>query len=287
MPKLKPEEIWALECLSEALPAGTVVKQHDDGTENSMYDLDVIYPDGRTAAVEVTTNIHRAALEFMKAVGKDGPWIEPGLDGCWVVRVQPTYSVKQLRETLPDLLRMYQAMGLEGIDATRWWEPQAGDHVARALGITTAKHMPTDGRNLGRILAEPGYDMDKMGGVVPDVGDGLPAWFGEWLVSADNNDNRAKLEASGKDEHHLFLIAAGFGNLPFGVQDMLMRNETPLPTIPLELPPEITHGWLLGTWGEGQGYAWSADAGWSLFNKMTPSIRMRSGSGSENEPTGS
>ena len=42
---LAEEEVWARDCLREALP-GCAVDQYDDNSEVSMYDLTITYPVG-------------------------------------------------------------------------------------------------------------------------------------------------------------------------------------------------------------------------------------------------
>jgi len=80
---------------------------------------------------------------------------------------------------------------------------------------------------------------------VSDTGDPLAAWLGDWIIDAKQSDNLRKLATSGKDEGHLFIIVAGLGNVPFHVTDLLIRDDVPLPTIPLPLPREVTHVWVI------------------------------------------
>src|SRR4051794_14980943 len=94
--KQRPEEQWVQRVLALALPYA-VVGQHDDGSAAGMYDIDVEYPDGRTAAVEVTAAAHPEALALWRLISKE-KWIERTLRGGWAVNVIPSANYKLLRE---------------------------------------------------------------------------------------------------------------------------------------------------------------------------------------------
>jgi hypothetical protein len=43
--------------------------------------------------------------------------------------------------------------------------------------------------------------------------------------------NLEKLARSGSEERHLFVFLPGFSDAPFGVVDLLMREDPPLPMV--------------------------------------------------------
>lgn len=75
-----------------------------------------------------------------------------------------------------------------------------------------------------------------------------------------------KLALSGRCERHAFVILPGFSLAPFGVTDMLWRDEG-VPTVAPSLPEEVTHVWLVATWDIGSGLRWSPGGGWQRFAK--------------------
>jgi hypothetical protein len=88
-----------------ALP-GSVVEQHDDGSQDSMYDLAITYPDGRAGAIEVTAAADAQQLELWKLVGRRGqPWVESTISGGWIVEILSSAKVNGLSRELPNLLR--------------------------------------------------------------------------------------------------------------------------------------------------------------------------------------
>lgn len=70
------------------------------------------------------------------------------------------------------------------------------------------------------------------------------------------------------NERHLFIVIDAFGEVPFEVTDLLMRDEAPVPERPLQLPPELTDVWIMSTWASGHGVRWSShELSWAPFVK--------------------
>jgi hypothetical protein len=268
MRPLGAEEVWARNCIREALP-GCTVNQHDDGSEPSMYDLTITYPDGHTGAVEVTAAVDAQALALWKLVRRQGkPWIEPTLAGGWLVYVKPSARAKNLIRHLPDLLRDMERGGRHVVSGDQASTDQASV-VASQLGIVQALRGPTE--HLGTIyIMPPEQPLEQMGGCSPTTGDPLARWVSEWVSNPSRADNLWKLERSGARERHLFILVPGFDSGSFAVSDLLIALDAPLPTIPPALPAEITHVWAASTWDSGDGFRWSPDVAWERFVKVEP-----------------
>jgi hypothetical protein len=267
---LRWDEQWARECVVEELPAGTRVEQNDDNSEPGMYDLKITYPDGRTAALEVTSAANPNALALGKLIYGQGRWIAPGITKAWWVDVLPTCNAKRLRKKLPALLSAFEAAGITEVDTDRLWERQPGTEPAKALDVVKARYMEATDYP-GSIYLNIHFPMEMMGGFVPDNGNALAEWISGWCIDPARPDNLAKLAHSGEGERHLFVIVVGLGSEPFAVTDMLIRDSAPPPEIDPVLPDEVTHVWIMSTWGTGSGFRWAPDAGWLRFNKMTAS----------------
>lgn len=117
------------------------------------------------------------------------------------------------------------------------------------------------------LIREP---LERVGGVVATSGDAVSLWVGEFLSAPQQADVRVKLRRSQADERHAFVILPGFNIAPFGVNDLLWREDGPLPTAPPALPEEITHVWLVATWRIGRGLRWSRVQGWQSFATDVP-----------------
>jgi hypothetical protein len=80
MSELRAEEKVVAATITATL--GLTVKQHDDGKQPGMHDLNIITADGAFAAVEVTAAADPDSIQLWKLVnGRDELWTVPGLDG--------------------------------------------------------------------------------------------------------------------------------------------------------------------------------------------------------------
>jgi hypothetical protein len=99
---------------------------------------------------------------------------------------------------------------------------------------------------------------------------GEPAkWLGPWVADPQRSDNPRKLANSGTSEGHLFILLPGLTLAPDSVVNILVEPGAPLPKGAPQLPPEVTHIWVMRTWDQGDGFRWSADEGWTRFTKVT------------------
>jgi hypothetical protein len=271
VPELLGEEVWAQACISLALP-GVAVRQHDDGSEPRMFDLEVIH-DGRiSAAVEVTQAADAQSTELWKLVNSDGRRIESDLEGGWHLSLLPSARARRIKAELPTLLRELEAAGVQQVRAAWSLNPGPFDRVATCLGIADLFQGETAyPGSIYFTIAEP---LEKSGGYAADTGNALPRWLEEWIRQPAQADNLEKLRRSGADERHLFVIFPGFSEAPFAVTDLLFRPDAPLPTIPPRLPDEVTHLWAVSTWASGLGMRWSPAIGWESFDK-NPGIEDR------------
>jgi hypothetical protein len=261
--KQRPEEQWVQRVLALALPSA-VVGQHDDGSSAGMYDIDVQYLDGRTAAVEVTAAAHPEALALWRLINKE-MWVERSLRGGWAVNLLATANYRLLRERLPTILLQLEAEGVMELRGSGR-STSTLSREANELGIVSAYQGGTE--LPGSIYPLITLPSDRTGGFVSDTGDPLAQWLSDWISEPKRSDNLRKLSASSRDERHLFVIVAGLGDVPFQVTDLLIRNDARLPTIPLILPPEITHVWVMSTWSAGLGFRWSPSPEWQTFDKL-------------------
>ena len=140
------EERRAAELLKELL-GGDYVPRDTDGAQG-MHDFDLQLDDGRTFAIEVTTDTSRVDRAFQDQINRISPLEMPGLTRVWRVDVstpgdspddqQASHRrVKALQTQLPDILRQ-----LEGAELTTLRvppSPHRDNHEAqgrlRELGV--------------------------------------------------------------------------------------------------------------------------------------------------------
>lgn len=264
MAELRSEERWVKACIEGAL-SGVEVRQFDDGSLDGMHDLDIVYPDGSAAAVEVTAAADADSVELRKLMNDvDARWQEPGLAGGWQVRLLPSARARKLRSELPRLLRELEEKGLTDV---RGDISTADPLAARATDLRIVQARQSGTGHPGSIYVTLELPPDKAGGTVPSSGNPLAVWIGDWLVEPAQADNPRKLGRSGAGERHLFVIVPGFTTAPAAAADLLILPGAPMPEIAPSLPPEVTHIWAMSTWSTADGFRWSPDRDWARFRK--------------------
>ena len=140
------EERRAAELLKELL-GGEYTPRDIDGAQG-MHDFDLRLDDGRTFAVEVTTDTSRVDRAFQDQINRISPLEVPGLTRVWLVDLatpgdgpddqQASHRrVKALQALLPDILRQLEGAGLTELSVPP--SPHRDNHEAqgklRDLGV--------------------------------------------------------------------------------------------------------------------------------------------------------
>ncbi len=231
-----------------------------------MYDLEVHYLDGSFAAVEVVAAADADAIELWNLVNDSGKWTLPMLVGGWMVELRLNARANVLRAELQGFLETLEAQGVRALRPGR--RPRTvNEDFADFLGIRSLLQTGTD--SPGSVYFTLHLPAERSGGMVADDGNALATWIGLWLGEDNQQDVVQKLRRAETDERHAFVLLPAFTTAHFGVVDLLMRRNAPLPTEPPSLPDAITHVWAASTWTMGDGFRWSASRGWTRFEKLT------------------
>jgi hypothetical protein len=92
-------------CIREALP-GCSIKLHDDNSMASMYDLKIVYPDGRTGAVKVTAAADPSRTGQWQEIRKHSLICQDtDLIGGWLVHLLTPARIRDLGKEPVNLLR--------------------------------------------------------------------------------------------------------------------------------------------------------------------------------------
>ena len=256
------EEAWAEAMIGAHL--GLRVVEHDDGSASGMYDLTIFLPGGAYAAAEVTSCADPESIETWNLMnGDDDKWLFPELRGGWLVTVNPSARVKTLRKDLPKFL-----LQLERAEITETRSPRTPEWVqstCRSLGVCTAYQGGTD--RPGSVYLTIELSPERSGGFVPPDGDSVARWIGGFLREPQQQDVADKLQRSGYDQRHAFVFVPGFTAAPWPIPYLLTSERPPVPNMPPDLPPAITHVWVVSTWTTATGLYWSPDTGWGNFSK--------------------
>jgi hypothetical protein len=273
MPPLRADEEWARIAIEAA--TGVPVTQHDDGSKPAMHDLDLQVPGQAPAAVEVSGAVDELAADLWNVANRNGRWIAPDLAGGWFVYVDPYARRRRgtlLHRDLPRFLRELEELGVTEYPAATV-EASRLEPSAAQLHVVRARQNRTDYR--GSIYVQPELPADQWTGFVQPNGDAIATWVGDFLPDDERADVRRKLAASGAALRHAFVVVAALPGVPFSVTEGLIRNDTAVPTIPPELPNDITHVWIASAWSSGMGFHWDPDIGWTTFSRGGGRVPLR------------
>lgn len=236
---LSSQEKFAALVVADAV--GARAEAHDVEGRQGAVDVVLSYPDGREAALEVTSQAG-AGVQQRNALTRN----EVPNPGKWTWHV----TIGSVRD-LPELLERY----------------------ARIIAVSEAHQIPNPSRLYTRDLPSTDFEwlMDSsvtMSGL-PDVAAGkrpnrqwirilpeaqgggvdeklafLPEALAEILSLPNQRRHVEKLRASGLNETHLF-VALDEGSLPFAQRAALVGNPTTLPNRGLELPSGLTFLWFV------------------------------------------
>lgn len=170
---LRGEEEWLRQCIEAATPGATVT-QHDDGSSNSMHDLDIWVDGERVGAVEISAAVDPTALELWRLVSTPGQWTDPGLTGGWMVTVSRTAWARALKANLPGLLRALESQGVRRLDRDVRGAASVEREFADSLGIVSAAQSPTALPGSVYVLVE--LPPHQSGGGAPETGDSVAVW---------------------------------------------------------------------------------------------------------------
>ncbi len=268
MTELRGEEKLVAATIAATL--GLRVEQHDDGSRPGMHDLNIMTAEGGPAAVEVTAAADPDSIQLWKLVnGRDERWTVPNLQGGWMLHLRPTARAMRLLSELPAFLEELEGKGVTEIPSQRRRQemPESMEGRARVLGIVSGNQSGTDFP--GSIYLTIERSPERTGGVVDSTGSAVPDWVRDFLLDPHQSDVLGKLARSGASERHAFILVPGFSIAPFGVVDMLWREEDDVvPTRSPHLPDQVTHVWLMSFWTIGSGLRWSPDCGWERFERQ-------------------
>ncbi len=209
------------------------------------HDFDLHYPDGRVAAVEVTSSVDQALEETHDAItnaNKGGSAIPTHLcKNSWYIVPIMGARINRLRAEADKYLAVIESAGIKKFRGLRDEHPSV-EAIYRDLGVIS-----------GSVASwvKPGNILMALPGEGGAIGVGTVVEAAE--REAFKDDNRKKLAATGKAERHL-AIYVYVTNLPW----IVLTDFEPEPTVP-RLPPEITDIWVFSeTPKEHQYVVWRA-----------------------------
>jgi hypothetical protein len=231
----RPENVTKL-VIEAILPAKLEYRVEQSHGE---YDFDLKYQDGRLAALEATASVDRAELELLAAIkrqtkGRAG-FPAAKCTNSWMISVRSSARINVLRQKLDTYLSALEMNGISHFSLFDLHIPQVNE-ICEVLELDHGTIITTS--------APPAiYLTPSSGGGFVDPSSAVEAGRRE----AWKEDNRKKLSGSNTPERHL---AVYIDLLDDSAWTAMHWSEPPAATP--DLPPEITHIWLLAE-GESPG----------------------------------
>jgi hypothetical protein len=236
-----------------------------DGRQNAV-DGVLTYPDGRTAAIEVTSDASQGRRQLDSVLAKDGFKWQCQSASRWIVSIDDPRDIPRARDVLQRVIDACEAAGVSRPSQLGWAVLAEDDDLQWAAESSVIFHgsgmLPPNVDAAGNTFAwiHPG----SIGGWVAD----------EPFVTFDNelSDLLAKAEVSRRvvklaraqaDECHL-MIVAHMTAFSFSVIDSVMNGDALPPQQPSGLDARITHLWLVPEFGK-RLLLWSP-SGWQSHN---------------------
>ena len=253
MKKNKVEE-FARNIIERELRQSVLI--HDDGSEDSMYDLRIGSKDCPEVAIEVTGAVNKQFIEASILVGS--PEVFEGLANDWLVGIRDDARIKTIRKKLCSLLGRLEEAGIYHLN-DYWQHRQRYRDLMNELeqlGIT-ATHRVAREDPTGKVY----FILPGIGGGVDDAGTEIPQWISKFLKEENRRDNLYKLNRSGASECHVF-VPISFSGAPFEVESYFSGDLKIVPQEAPDLPEPVKCVWLSGAGAKG---IWWNGAEWKFF----------------------
>jgi hypothetical protein len=257
---LKDDERWVRHRL-EGIVGQTRVIDRRGGREEGKHDLEADLPDGRIAAIEITSEADPARL---RAAARANRYLSqvtvPGSQFWWLVQLTPQADARELRRSA-DLVALLTDMEHGDSSASALsdyrdpWRGRLG-----ALGIQSVHGIEGSG-HAGAVSVMPDF-VASYGWVRPTA----DRWITNFLASELGQSKLNKLAKAVADERHLVVLIypdtdAGLG-IAGALGDLLDgAGGGDLPSV--EPPPPLTHLWLIAPTVPTRAFRWARNSGWA------------------------
>lgn len=237
----RTEEVVAARFLEEFY--GVPVEVHDDGSRDSMFDLQADLPDGSTLAVEVVRLVKGQWMALWNTGPAKGPF-EINVKGGWQVGIEDHGRVKDVLARLPEFIKEMESNGTTSFHSGSSFMMRSLYKQSKSLGIYSVRQAS---------WLESGLVSVQMTGkafTFNDEGLGVADWLTKYLNSEEIKDVRFKLGQSSAERREVF-VWVGFTFKEPQVEVYLRGPLKSFPDGEIRMPEEVTGVWLVGHPGNG------------------------------------
>jgi hypothetical protein len=234
-----PEELAAADLVAIAL-GGRWESRDGEDDPPGMHDFDVILPDGRRIALEVTSAINGSVLALSDAAfgreERQQRWAAPGLANDWIVTIpQRPVRVGEMMSAMLPIVKAFEVHGHADVDPHINYAYVSPRSELPAPVVEAAQRMVKLGVNRARVLA-PRDDGDAEMFVTISGGfAGDPGAVNRLLAerAEPKREKLARAKADSTSECHLFIWLDG--TQPGAELAVATMPPPPAPDIPLEV----------------------------------------------------
>lgn len=260
-------EYWSARVVARF--TGDRVTLQDDGSRDRMADIRIDHPDKAPSFAEVWTDIDEGyAAMYSRIMKPQGQLplelVEPALKRVWFVTLSGSSNVRRLGTDIGALLAHLERSGSTFEHVVEHASMKShSDHVVQTLvkrGVVKLSSRSCKAEEQGIVRFYPG----GISGSPRISWETFITWVNETMWSPRLKDVRSKLAETKADERHVFVgvTYSSPSDVFFGLDDY----EEGLPSHAPDVPPEITHVWLMRTPVPGRCVVWFPDRGW--FNPV-------------------
>jgi hypothetical protein len=252
---LSAGERWVRHRFEKALGPTSVIDRSQAGGPEGQHDLEAVLPDGRIAAIEITSEADPARLSVIAAARHHLSKVKvPGSQFWWLVQLTPQADARALSKPagLAALLAGMEEQGESSVttlsDYRNPWRWRL-----KELGIQSVHGIAGSDRR-GTVSVMP--DIVAGWGWVQLTAD---KWITDFLATKLGKDHLDKLARADAAERHLVVLLypdtdAGLGS---AVSD-------DLPSV--EPPPPLTHLWLVLPTDPAKAFCWTRSSAWAVVD---------------------
>lgn len=254
-------EMVAIELLQAAVGDRGHVVNTGEGTSGGP-DFRIDYVDGRVGVGEVTWHDDPAYRGMWNELLRREHLLELPADiGQWSVHLQTGARVRQAYRRTPGLLERFAASQSDvptiGMTLQPTWPIGPLADEARDIGIESFYRYSMASPALA--LMQP----VSTGGVLSDEPNIIVDWLEGVVRDRRYTDLTEKLRHIDADELHIFVVTGSAAR--YDVDHLFRALDQALPTRDPDLPPWLTHAWVMSMWGEPSRHfgRWERGRGWS------------------------
>lgn len=255
----------AILAVGVAEAVGATAIENDVEGRQGVVDALLKYPDGRYAALEVTSHAGDGIRQRNSELTKRGSKLTSPGQWTWTALFRSVRYLPEFEKRASRLLLHCEAVGITDPSRLHSWEVEDGSDLAWLLTTDIKLSGHPQRSRPGEIFLLPA----SIWGFPDGFADALPDALHAVLDEPNQRAHVEKLARSGHVERHLCLLLLD-GGLPSNIEVGLFGRIDALDVDPPRLPGGLTHLWFLS--GYGGTLIGVTPTGWQLADVPSESV---------------